>query len=284
MPSLGGKTVAILESRLSGELAQLIANCGGVAYHAPALREEPVADLARIGFFLDGLRKTPADVVVLQTGVGTRALYAGIDELGRLPEWETALERALVVARGPKPTAALRERGARIDVRVAEPYTTAELLAALAAYDLRGKMVVVQHYGDANVELVEALRSWGAVVHEIEVYRWALPNDLTPLERLLCDLPTGRIHALAATSQAQVRHLFLVAERLGLASSLPETLRQHTVVVAVGPVAARAFELHGVAVDVQPQHPKMGAMILELARYFEQQASESLSSASSLSG
>lgn len=283
MPSLGGKTVAILESRLGGELAQLIANCGGVAYHAPALREEPVADEGKIASLLDALRKTPADVVVLQTGVGTRALYAGVEELGRLPEWERALERALVVARGPKPTAALRERGARIDVRVAEPYTTAVLLEALAAHDLRGKVVVVQRYGDANARLVEALHSRGAVVHEVEVYRWALPSDLAPLEGLLHDLPTGRIHALAATSQAQVRHLFLVAERLGLASSLPETLRQHTVVVAVGPVAASAFQSYGVAVDVQPQHPKMGAMILDLARYFEQQQRESLSPTSSTS-
>jgi uroporphyrinogen-III synthase len=264
---MGGKTVAILEARRAAELGQLVATYGGVPRHAPALREEPLEDLGAIARFLDAAGARPVDAVVLQTGVGTRALFDGAAGLGREEGLRRALERALVAVRGPKPTGVLQGLGVRIDVRAAEPYTTADLLAALAGHELSGKLVVVQHYGEPNEELVAALRRRGAEVLEVEVYRWALPEDLGPLEQLLRDLPTGAVDALVATSQVQVRHLFEVAERLGLAGTLPAVLRG-VVVAAVGPVAARALREHGVRVDLEPEHPKMGPLVRELASRF----------------
>jgi uroporphyrinogen-III synthase len=264
---MGGRTVALLEARRASELAQLVAAYGGVPRSAPALREEPVDDLGAIAAMLDRLRARPADVVLFQTGVGTRALFRGVAALGRDDEWRRALERAVVAVRGPKPTAALRELGVRIDARAEEPFTSAELLAALARYELDGRLVVVQEYGEANRELAAALRGRGAAVLEVEVYRWTLPEDLRPLEELLRDLPTGAVDALVVTSQAQVRHLFEVAGRLGLAAELPEVLRG-LLVAAVGPVAARALREHGVRVDLEPSHPKMGALVAELASRF----------------
>jgi uroporphyrinogen-III synthase len=264
---MGGKTVAILEARRAAELGQLVATYGGVPRHAPALREEPLEDPSAIARFLDAAASRPVDVVALQTGVGTRALFDGAARLGREEELRRALEGALVAVRGPKPTGVLQGLGVRIDVRAAEPYTTADLLAALAGHSLAGKMVVVQHYGEPNDELVAALRRRGAEVLEVEVYRWALPEDLAPLEQLLRDLPTGAVDALVATSQVQVRHLFEVAERLGLAGTLPGVLRG-VVVAAVGPVAARALREHGVRVDLEPEHPKMGPLVRELASRF----------------
>jgi uroporphyrinogen-III synthase len=268
LPSLGGRVIALLEARRAAELGQLVETYGGTVRHAPALREEPVEDLAGIAAFLDALCAKPADVAVFQTGVGTRALWAGVERLGRTDEWRTRLERAVVVARGPKPTAALRELDVRIDHRVPEPHTTHEMLAVLREVGVAGKTVAVQHYGEANVELVEALRAHGAAVVEAEVYRWALPDDLAPLQQLVRDLPTGTIGALVVTSQVQVRHLFQVAERLGLEADLAATLRRHTLVAAVGPVAARALWDHGVGVDLEPGHPRMGALVRALAEHF----------------
>src|SRR5688500_12677980 len=147
---MGGKLVALLESRRSSELASLVTTYGGVPRHAPALREEPVDDLDAIAAFLDGLRQRPVGVVVFQTGVGARALFRGIETLGRSAEWLDALARAKVAVRGPKPTAALKELGVRVDARAEDPFTTKELLAALEAYDLRNEAIAVQHYGEAN--------------------------------------------------------------------------------------------------------------------------------------
>jgi uroporphyrinogen-III synthase len=47
------------------------------------------------------------------------------------------------------------------------------------------KRVVVQRYGETNRDLQATLESEGAEVIEIVTYRWGLPEDTTPLLRLI---------------------------------------------------------------------------------------------------
>ena len=70
------KKVAILESRLGAQLADLVAQRGGVPFHAPALAELPDLDPGAIGALLRSLEERPAKAAVFQTGVGTKALIA----------------------------------------------------------------------------------------------------------------------------------------------------------------------------------------------------------------
>src|SRR5207253_6662525 len=144
------------------------------------------------------------------------------------------------------------------------PHTTAEVLAALAAYELAGRVVALQLAGEPNPELHEALVERGAQVEELTPYRWALPLDQAPLERFLADVAAGRIDAVVVTSSPQVHNLFTIAERHGGA----EALRRHlhaTVVASVGPVCTRALRAHGVRVDVEASPPKMGPLVAALA-------------------
>src|SRR5215210_2462481 len=168
---MGGRTIAFLEARRATELAQLISSYGGAPLAAPALREEPVDDPDAVGAFLDRVAARGLDLMLFQTGVGARALFRSVSALDREVEWRAALERAAVAVRGPKPISALRELDVRVDRRAAEPYTTPDLLAALADLDLAGRVVGVQHYGEPNEELVAALRARGADVLAVEVYR-----------------------------------------------------------------------------------------------------------------
>ena len=71
------------------------------------------------------------------------------------------LESAQVVVRGPKPTAVLHSRKARIDRAASNPFTTHEVLAEMRKTPLRGKRVVVQRYGETNRELQAALGNRG---------------------------------------------------------------------------------------------------------------------------
>src|SRR5436309_1619256 len=82
-----------------------------------------------------------------------RALFAATDALGLTGTLTTLLEAACVVVRGPKPTAALRARGVRIDRAAGDPFTTREVVAELADVPVDGRRVVVQRYGDANPDL-----------------------------------------------------------------------------------------------------------------------------------
>src|SRR5712671_5936231 len=144
------RKVAILETRLGKELVELVARRGGVPVHAPALAELPDLDRKAIAALVDSLREKPAKLFVFQTGVGTKALFAATDDLGVTEVFLKLLSAAVVAARGPKPTAALRSRGVRIDRSAAEPYTTAEILDAIKDLDLKKDRVIIQRYGALN--------------------------------------------------------------------------------------------------------------------------------------
>lgn len=274
MPSLYGKTIAVTEARRAGELSRLIENLGGVAYSAPAVREVPRRDVGPALAVLERIARREVRVVVFLTGVGARACLDLARRAGLHERVVAALADMLVVARGPKPVAVLREAGIRIDVVPAEP-TSEGVEAALRAYDLRGQAVAVQLYGEDHVALSDALRARGAEVLEIPLYEWTLPEDVGPLERLVHDLVDGKIDVVAFTSSPQVKHLFVVAERLGVAAQLTAALRRITVAV-VGPVCEAAVRERGIGAAIRPSKGTMGALVHAISGHLATEAGRGL--------
>ena len=101
--------------------------------------------------------------MIFETGVGVRTLVESLGCRLSAPEWAEALGKTKVVARGPKPAAALRELGATIDLQVPEPNTWRETLALLdARLPVAGLRVAVQEYGKPVPELTDGLEQRGA--------------------------------------------------------------------------------------------------------------------------
>jgi uroporphyrinogen-III synthase len=151
----------------------------------------------------------------------------------------------------------------RIDRHAAAPFTTAEVLAAIADVSLAGERVLVQRYGAANVELDAALAARGAEVLEIPTYRWSLPADTAPLERLVEAVQRDEVDAVLFTNGAQARNLFAVARRLGREPALREALGR-TLVASIGPVASAALRAEQVRVSLEASPPKLGALVAAL--------------------
>lgn len=271
MESLRGKTIAFTESRRADELARLIVKLGGTPWPAPAVREVPRTDRAPALAALERICRDEVAVVIFLTGVGTRAFLALAAEAGRREALCAALGRALVVARGPKPVAVLREAGVRVDVVPREP-TSAGVLEALAAHDLGGKTVAVQLYGEDNPGLGQGLAARGAAVLEIPLYAWALPEDETPLVQLIEALTAGRIDVVAFTSSPQVVHLFAVAARLGRTDALAAALRERVHVAAIGPVCEASLRERGVVPEIRPDKGTMGALVHAIAGFLARRA------------
>jgi uroporphyrinogen-III synthase len=257
------KTVAILESRLGRSLADLVAKRGGRPMLAPALAEVPDLDHTRIAGLLGELEPHPPKAVIFQTGVGTHALFAATDSLGITPKLLGLLAACVVVARGPKPTAALRSREVRIDRSAKEPYTTVEVLQSLEDLSLRGECVVVQRYGETNAALEKALREKGAEVVEIPTYRWALPEDTGPLVELIAALERAEVDATVFTSASQPHNLFALARKLGREGTLAANLNR-TLVASIGPVCSAALREHGVTITLEARPPKLGPLVAAL--------------------
>lgn len=265
-PRFDGLRVVAFEARMAGPLADLIARHGGVAVEAPALREIPLADQSEARAFADRLLAGGFDVVVFETGVGVRYLARAIEERTPRDEWVAALGRTKVVARGPKPAAALRELKARIDVAVPEPNTWHETLTAIdAQVPVKGLRVAVQEYGKPHAELVESLERRGAAVSRVPVYRWAFPEDTGPLRAAITEVAGGRVGAVLFTAAQQVEHFLRTAADLGIEADVRATLGGRTVVGSIGPTTSEALRGHGLPVDIEPEHPKMGHLVAAVA-------------------
>jgi uroporphyrinogen-III synthase len=257
------KRIAVLESRFGEHLAALLEKQGAIAFRAPALAEEPDLDPEAIRQLIAQWAAHPVKLAIFQTGVGTRALFEAVDRLDLAEELLGLLAACVVVVRGPKPTAVLRSRAVRIDISAEEPYTTIEVLAAIRGVGLSGERVLVQRYGETNLGLVEGLGARGAKVIEVPTYRWALPQDIGPLVRLIEAMERREIDAAVFTSASQVRNLFTVAEQRSGVDRLRRNLNA-MLIASIGPVCSDALETAGVHVTLEASPPKLGPLVAML--------------------
>jgi uroporphyrinogen-III synthase len=201
------------------------------------------------------------------TGVGARALL-NVAELERPREaFLAALAAVRVIVRGPKPAAVMRDWQIPVWASAPEPNTWRELLATVAGRigELpHAPRVAVQEYGVANTEFLDGLRTLGAVVTQVPVYQWALPDDLEPLKAAVSAVADGGIDVVLLTTQVQLAHLIEVADTMGLTDRLLSGL-SHAIVASIGPTTSEELRRRGVAVDLEASHPKMGVLVTEAA-------------------
>lgn len=267
--NLNGKRIALLEARLGSELARLVERFGGVAVQFPALREQAIDASDEVAALINNLEAGKYAFIIFQTGVGVSSLFKEAEQLGRLDSLLEALKRVTTICRGPKPTAVLARHGIKPNINARDPFTTAELLEAMAELELNDKQVVVLHYGERNAALADALTERGAQLKELCLYEWQLPDDIAPLKNLIGELHQGAFDAVAFTSQIQARHLFQIAQSMGQEVTLLESLNNRTVVASIGPTCSAALRALGVEPPIEPEHPKMGPMVMALADYFD---------------
>jgi uroporphyrinogen-III synthase len=264
-----GKRVLVLESRRAREMGSLVTSYAGQPIVAPSMREVPLESNLDAVAFAKRLIAGELDLVILLTGVGARAILEVVDRvLQQRADFVAALGRTKVAVRGPKPMAVLRELGVPAWVTAREPNTWRDLLAALDAkaseLSLRGLRVAVQEYGASNPDLLEGLRSRGADVTAVPVYQWGLPEDLAPLQAAIRSLVADDVDVVLFTTATQAVHLMQVAGSMHLAGMVREKLKS-VVVASIGPTTSEELRQQGLAIDLEPSHPKMGFLVREAA-------------------
>lgn len=258
-----GLTVAAFESRMAAEIIRLIERHGGVPLVTPALREIPLDDNSAALKFGVQLTTERVDMLILLTGVGTTALFDLLKTRYPWPSIVEALNQTALVARGPKPVAALKALGLQPMLTVPEPNTWIDLISTLDEYrPVKGLRVAVQEYGASNPDLLEALKQRGAEVFQVPIYRWALPEDLGPLRQALDEMIAGKVLVLLITNAAQVDHVMQVLEKDGKVERFRAALN-NMVVASVGPTASERLRQHDWPIDLEPSHPKMGILVKE---------------------
>ncbi len=258
-------TVAAFESRMAAEMTRLIERQGGRPLVAPALREVPLADNSPALRFGERLLTEGIDVLILLTGVGTTTLFHTLYSRHSKDTIASALRNTVLVARGPKPVAALKALGLPPTLTVPEPNTWIDVVSTLDGHrPIKALRVAVQEYGQSNPDLLDALTQRGAEVVPVPVYRWALPEDTTPLQHVLDEILAGHVQVMLVTNAAQIDHVMQLLDRRGKTAQFGAVCKR-LVVASIGPTASERLRSHGLPVDLEPAHGKMGILVKETA-------------------
>jgi len=199
LQALAGYTVAVTAARRREEFAALLTRRGARVVLAPTIRIVPLDDDTELRVATDDILGAAVDIVVGTTGVGFRGWIEAADGWGVGEALRAHLAGAEIVARGPKVRGAIRAAGLK-DAWAPESELMGEVLDRLLARDLDGTRIVVQLHGDPLREAVDALRAAGAQVVTVPVYRWTLPDDVGPAERLIEQIVSGELDAVTFTS------------------------------------------------------------------------------------
>lgn len=258
--SLDGIRVGITAVRKGGELAMALERSGALVAWGPTLATvPPERDPLLAGETSEILAAAPSWVVV-STASGLTGWLDAAEQLGWRRDVETLLRGAHVVARGAKSAGSLRPLKVS-PVFVSPQETMSDVCAWMSGHAGPGAVIAVQVQGGEVAGALAKLRRQAAEVLLVSPYRWVLPEDTGPAQDLIRQLTDGSIDVLACTSAPCVRNLFLVASGMGADASLVRALRERVCVAAVGQVTARAFEEHGVGVNVMPARPRTGDLI-----------------------
>ena len=264
IPPLAGYTVAVTADRRREEQVELLRRRGADVVEGPTIRTEPLSDDDALRAAVGALVARPPEITVVLTGVGLRSLLASAESFGRGDALVDALSRSEVFTRGPKAAGAAVTAG--LDIAWRSPgERSAEILSALTERARAGARIAVQRDGDARPLLADALAVLGADAVDVPAYRWSMPDDLGPAQRLLESVCARSVDAVTFTSSPAVRNLMAMAEAAGCTADLLDAFAGPVLATCVGPVSAETAESVGIDVAVTPLRPRLGAMVLALA-------------------
>lgn len=262
LPPLSGYTVGVTAARRADEFGALLERRGAAVVHGPAIRIVPLADDTELLAATREVVARPADVVVATTGIGFRGWVEAAEGWGLGAELLGSLARATVLTRGPKAKGAVRAAGL-VEAWSPRSEVSEDLLEHLLESGVDGRRVAVQLHGEPLTWFLDALRAAGADVVAVPVYRWTVPADLGPLERLLDAVVARQVDALAFTSAPAVLSVLRIAERSGRAEAVLDALRGPVLAACVGVITAGPLASLGVPV-VQPERARIGGLVREL--------------------
>jgi uroporphyrinogen-III synthase len=244
-------------------MSSLIERHGGEPISAPSMREIPIEENPEALSVLRRVISGEFDAVILLTGVGAEAIFELARSAGLYDSLLESFGKTPLIIRGPKPAVVLNRLGLKYAVRAPEPNTWRELLQAIDASDIpmQGKNVMVQEYGLPNARLYAELQTRGAFVTACSVYRWALPENLEPLQEAIRQICSNTIDVILFTSANQVSSVLQVADQMGLLPVFRKAIGEHIKVASIGPTCTEALTDSGIHVSIEASPPKMGQLV-----------------------
>jgi uroporphyrinogen III methyltransferase/synthase len=248
---LSGKTVVVTRAReQASEMVERLTAAGADVWEFPTIRIEPLDTPIP----WDAL---PSRDWLLFTSPNTVRLF--FDRLRTEGRDVRALGPAKVGSVGPTTTAALEEKGLRVDFQPRRE-TSEDMLKEFPA-DPNGLKVFLARAEDAPNVLPDGLRERGAAVEALPLYRTVadVGGDADDLRRAFEE---GEIDAVTFTSSSTVKHFF---------AALPGVKTAGVTVACFGPKTAETAREHGLEVHVMPEARTLAAFVDAVLVHFAEE-------------
>lgn len=249
--NLKGKRIAVPEMRELEVLSGLLERRGAEVLRCPLVTIYDSPHSAAVLAFAVQVAEGGFDDFILITGEGLTRILSCINKHDPpLQErFVAGLANTRTITRGPKPARVLRSLGMKPQIEATAP-TTAGIIEALKPYDLAGRRVALQLYGnDPNTMLQTFLRERRAQVNTVAPYVYGNAADAATVTALLERMAKGEVDAIAFTSKLQIERL--VSEQ---PAPLVKRALTNTKIAAVGPIVAEAIRAAGFEVASSPEH------------------------------
>ncbi|CAN5756585.1 hypothetical protein BH24ACT3_BH24ACT3_02920 [soil metagenome] len=262
---LAGRTVAITADRRATEQAELFRKRGATVLHGPTMRTINLTEDATLRAVTAELIADPPRWTVATTGMGMRYWLEAADGWGQRAALLDALASGRVVARGVKSSSAVRQAG--LDVAWRAPgENMAEIVDHLRGEGIGGARIALQLFDPDDHPSSADLRNLGADLVEVPVYRWLLPEDPGPADRLVDAITARAVDAVTFTSQPAVRFLCRLAARRDLDAPMRRAfndgaLNGGVLPACIGPVCAEAARECGIDDPVWPEPFRLVPMV-----------------------
>jgi uroporphyrinogen-III synthase len=265
---LTGYRIAVTSANRAEELCALLRHNGAKVSCAAAINMIALPDDVELHRNTKALIARPPDLVVAHTGIGFRGWVTAADGWGIAGQLIASLSKARIVARGPKATGALCAAG--LDKEWSpKSESSREVLKFLLESGVAGKRIAVQLHGaadgwDPSPGFIDELRSAGAEVVPIHVYRWK-PTPLGgQFDQLLTHIARRQFDAVSFTSAPAAAAMLERGRELNIEDQLLQALRTDVHAMCVGPVTAQPLIRAGVPTS-SPDRMRLGALARHIA-------------------
>lgn len=255
-PLFGKRVLMTRAKEQAGELAARLAGYGAEPVEAPTIKIVAPPDWAPVDQAISEIGTYNWIIFTSVNGVSrfmTRLLACGFDS--------RCLAGRKVCCIGPRTAQELERFGVRADVVPAE-YQAEGVLVVLNRQDLKKSRILIPRAEVARELLPDELRTAGAHVDVVAVYRTIAPTQETESWRQ--ELAGHRIDSVTFTSSSTVRHF--VAMLGGVDAVKP--LLQSVAIAAIGPITAKTVEEYGLTVSIIPRENTIPALVDAIVHHY----------------
>jgi uroporphyrinogen III methyltransferase/synthase len=259
---LTGKKILITRAReQSAGFAEHLRRLGAEVILFPTIEIVPPPRWDSLDQALDQLKFF--DWIIFTSINGVQLFWKRLGERGMRQHLPSSLK---VCAIGPATAKGLKERGVSVDY-VPHEYIAEAILEEFKKTALQGKRILLARAKVARDVLPKGLKTLGADVNVVEVYRTVKPRGAS--KKLMKLLEEEKIDGIAFTSSSTVNHFVDLLKRENLKSHL-----RGIAIACIGPVTARTAKAWGMNVAIQPKEYTIPGLTQAIAQYFEKRDAE----------